>query len=509
MKINQVKFGAFMSYASYALATLLNLVATPVMIRSLGENEYGVYQTVLPLVSMLTVLTFGLGSVYTRYYSIYKTENDVDKMGRLNGMFITIYSVIGVVSVLIGVVLSVFFGQLFPEITPEMIPIGRILVLIMALNMGFSFPIYVFTSHIIVNEAYVFQKTLAAVKMVLNPVLTLVLMAVGLKSIAVAVLTLCLTLGVGILDVWYCFQKLKMPVRFGKFDTSVIKEMLVFTSFVFLSNVVDEVNWNSDRIILGHFRGEVEVGLYSVGAQLNIYFMSIATMLTNVFVPRVHRLVASGRPDKDISDLFIKVGRLQFMLMGFIMIGFIAVGEGFMRYYAGEDYANAGAFVIALMLMIPTIVPSIQNLGIEIQQAKNKHRFRAITYAIVAVANVALSIPLTIYYGSIGAAFGTVFTVFVGKGVLMNWYYHKHVGMDIGRFWKAIGRIMAAYAVPLGVAIAMNVFLEITDVWQILVYGAGIAALTAVFLWLFGMNKEDRAQLTGPLNRVLKRGRHE
>ena len=508
MKINQVKFGAFMSYASYALATLLNLLATPVMIRSLGTNEYGVYQTVLPLVSMLTVLTFGLGSVYTRYYSIYKTENDVDKMARLNGMFITIYSVIGVVSVLIGVVLSVFFGQLFPEISPEMIPIGKVLVLIMALNMGFSFPIYVFTSHIIVNEAYVFQKTLAAVKMVLNPVLTLVLMACGMRSVAVAVLTLCLTLGVGALDVWYCFKKLNMPVTFGRFDTSVIKEMLVFTSFVFLSNVVDEVNWNSDRIVLGHFRGEVEVGIYSVGAQLNIYFMSLATMLTNVFVPRVHRLVASGRPDKDVSDLFIKVGRLQFMLMGFIMIGFIAVGDGFMVYYAGEEYAAAGAFPIALMLMIPTIVPSIQNLGIEIQQAKNKHRFRAITYAIVAVANVALSIPLTIWFGGIGAAFGTVFTVFVGKGVLMNWYYRRHIGLEIGRFWKAIGRIAAAYALPLSVAILMMLFVKITAIWQIIVYGAGIAVLEAVCLWTFGMNDDDRRQLLGPLARVLRRNRH-
>ncbi len=511
MKINQVKFGAIMSYVSYAVTTVLNLIVTPMMIRGFGEKEYGIYTLVLPIVSMLTVLTFGLGSVYTRYYSIYKTQNDQERMARLNGMFITLYSIIGVVAFLIGFGISLFFEQLFPEVSPDMVERAKVLLRLMSLNMGLSFPVYVFTSHIIVNEAYVFQKTLAAIKMVLNPIITIPLVLFGFKSIAVAVLTICLTLGVGIADVIYCFKKLKMPLKFGRFDTAVIKEMLVFTSFVFLSNLVDEINWNSDRIVLGMFGGEsaeIQVGVYAVGAQLNIYFMSLATMLTNVFVPRVHRLVASGRPDKDISDLFIKVGRIQFMLMSFIIVGFIAIGEGFMNYYAGESYVEKGAFVIALMLMIPTMVPSIQNLGIEIQQAKNKHRFRAITYAIVAVVNVALSIPLCMVLGGVGAALGTVFTVVIGKGILMNWYYQKHIGLDIARFWKAIGRIAVAYVLPLTVAILMAIFVEITAVWQILVYGAGIAALEAVCLWFLGMNEDDRQMLLGPLSRFVKRGRH-
>ena len=93
----------------------------------------------------------------------------------------------------------------------------------------------------------------------------------------------------------------------------------------------------------------------------------------------------------------------------------------------------------------------------------------------------------------------------VGKGILMNWYYYKHVGLDIGRFWKAIGRIAVAFVVPLGAAIAMTLFIPMTDVWVILLCGVGIAALEAVFLWVFGMNNDDRAQLLGPLGRVLKR----
>lgn len=506
MKVNQVKYGAFMSYISYALGVVLNLIATPLMIDKLGDQggEYGVYQMMLPVVSCLTVLTFGLGSAYTRFYSIAKANDDTDGMARLNGMFLTIYTVIGIVATIIGFGISLFIEDIFPSLSAEYVPLAKTLLRIMTVNMAVSFPIYVFTSYIIVNENYVFQKTVAAVKTVLNPIVTIVLLLLGLRSVAIAVLALVLTLVIGVVDAIYCLKRLRMPVAFRRFETKLLKEMLRFTSFVFLSNVVDEINWNSDRIVLGMFRGEEDVAVYSVGAQLNIYFMSLATMLTNVFVPRVHRLVASGRPDKEISDLFIKVGRIQFMLMSFIIIGFIAIGEGFMRFYASEDYVSQGAFIIALMLMIPTIVPSIQNLGIEIQQAKNKHRFRAVVYAIVAVANVALSIPLCVWFGGIGAALGTTFTVVIGKGVLMNWYYKRHVGLDIGRFWKSIGRISAAMAIPLAAAIAMAVCVEITTVYGLLLGGAGIAVLEAIFMWCFGMTKDDRELIAGPILRRLK-----
>ncbi len=505
VKINQVKFGAVMSYVSYGLSVILNLVMTPLMIKSFGENEYGVYSLVLPVVSMMTVLTFGLGSVYTRYYSIYKTKNDKDRMARLNGMFISIYTGIGVVAIILGFGLSLVFEWVFPKVTPEYVPLAKTLLRLASVNMALSFPIYVFTSHIVVNEAYVFQKTLAAIKMILNPVLTVPLLLLGYRSVAVMILTVLLTLASGVADVIYCFKRLKMPVSFGRFEKGLLGEMLRFTSFVFLSNVVDEINWNSDRIVLGIFQGEEVVGLYDLGAKINIYFMSLATMLTNVFVPRAHRLVASGKPDRDISDLFIKVGRLQFMLMSVILIGFIAIGRGFMSFYSGGQYDATEVYILALLLMIPTVVPSIQNLGIEIQQAKNKHRFRAVTYAIVAVVNVILSIPLCLYFGAVGAALGTTFTVVVGKGVLMNWYYQKHVHLDIGRFWKEIAKIGLPMLPPLVIAILMAVFVDTSRLSSFIACGAVIVAIEAVCMWCFGMNKDDREQIAGPLLRRLKR----
>ncbi|MBQ9414055.1 MAG: oligosaccharide flippase family protein [Clostridia bacterium] len=504
MRINQIKFGAVASYVSYGLNVVLTLLCTPLMIHYFGDDEFGVYQLVLPIVSSLSVLTFGLGSAYTRYYSIYKTQGDETNMARLNGMFLTLYSVLGLLAMAIGFVASFFVESMFPDLKPASMSLAATLIRLMSINMGLSFPVYVFTANIIVNEAYFFQKIAAAIKMILNPLITIPLLLLGFKSVAVATLAIVLTVGMGIADVWYCFKKLAMKTEFRHFDLALLFDMLRFTFFVFLSNIVDQINWSVDRYLLGalRYQPETEIAIYGAASQLNIYFMSMATMFSGVFTPRVHRLVASHRPDKEVSDLFIRVGRIQFMVLSFILVGFVAVGQGFMRFYTKPEFVDQGVYIIALMLMVPTIVPSIQNLGIEIQQAKNKHKFRAIVYFLVALANIGISIPFTLMWGGVGAALGTSFTVAVGNGLLMNWYYHKHIGLDIKAFWKAILRIALAMLVPLGGAIAIARFADIRSIGQLLLWGAAIVVVEAVFMWTLGMQKEDRELILSMLRRL-------
>ena len=67
--MNQKKAGVLLSYGQTALSTLISLTYTPVMLRLLGQSEYGLYTLVNGFVSNLSLLSFGMGSAYMRYYS--------------------------------------------------------------------------------------------------------------------------------------------------------------------------------------------------------------------------------------------------------------------------------------------------------------------------------------------------------------------------------------------------------------------------------------------------------
>ena len=52
--MSQLKAGAFLSYAQMALNILISVVYTPVMLRILGQSEYGLYNTVASTVSTVS-----------------------------------------------------------------------------------------------------------------------------------------------------------------------------------------------------------------------------------------------------------------------------------------------------------------------------------------------------------------------------------------------------------------------------------------------------------------------
>ena len=100
---------------------------------------------------------------------------------------------------------------------------------------------------------------------------------------------------------------------------------------------------------------------------------------------------------RPFSDLFIRTGRIQYIIIAFILTGFVVFGKSFIRLWAGSDYEDA--YGITLCFFIPMTVPLIQNLGIIILQARNQMKFRSTLYVVIAFVSLVISIPLSKQYG--------------------------------------------------------------------------------------------------------------
>ena len=121
--------------------------------------------------------------------------------------------------------------------------------------------------------------------------------------------------------------------------------------------------------------------------------MALSTSISGVFTPQINRIVARGEGDEQLTRLFTRVGRIQFMLLMLVLTGFIFVG---IAVYCGRGAARntPRPTGVALLLIGPVTVPLIQNIGIEIQRAKNMHQFRSKVYFCMAIGNAIVSVPL-------------------------------------------------------------------------------------------------------------------
>lgn len=506
MKANQLKLGALLSYAQMAVNILIGLFYTPVMLKMLGRAEYGLYNTVMSTVSMLSVLSLGFNSSYIKYYSAYKVKGEEQKIYALNGAFLMVFSIIGVIALFCGWYLTAHLEMVFDEGLTEMeYRTARILMSLLTVNLAISFPMSTFTSIISAHERYVFLKLIGILKTVLSPMLTLPLLLMGHRSVALAVVTIAVSVFTDTVYLFYSRKKLKVRFRFSGIESGMARGLFQYSFFIAIHIVVDQINNNMDKFLLGRFVGTEEVAVYTVGYTLFHYYMLFSVGISSVFSPRIHQIVNTTKTDEiarktRLTELFVKVGRIQFLLLGLICSGFVFFGKEFIAFWAGDGYQDS--YYVALLLMIPSTVPFIQNIGIEIQRALNRHQLANICYLIMAVINLLISIELCQRYGAVGSALGTAISYILANGILINIYYQKRCYLNMLCFWKNILSIFAAVAIPIAAGYVMKEILVVNTIPMLVI---GILLYTVVFcgsMWYLGMNDFEKKLVINTFSRL-------
>lgn len=461
--------GAALSVVNMLASLVIGLFYTPFLLRLLGQSEYGVYNLANSLIAYLSILDLGFGNALVRYTARARAEGKGEE--NINGMFLLFYLGVSAVALICGLVLSLnieqFFSTSFTETEAHTL---RVVFHILLASTVISFPASVFSSIIRSHQRFVFANTLTLVQNVLRHTITLAFLFLGFKSVSIAVIFLCFTVLTAGLNIYYCFRHLGIRFGFRKMELGFYKEVFLYSFFILINILVDQLYSSTDNVILGKLCGSISVAVYGVGVTFQTYFTQFSTAISGVFLPHISQLATRPNGKQEMSKLFVRVGRIQYLLLSCILLGFAVFGQRFIRHWAGAGYEDA--YWIALLVMLPAIIPLSQNIGISVLQALNRHRIRSVMYLCIAVLNILISIPLAMYFGGIGAALGTAVGNLLGQILFMNWYYWKKIGLDIPQYWRQLLSITVRL-IPLAV-----IFVTL----RLIIRGSGIGALIAQIL---------------------------
>ena len=166
------------------------------MLRMMGQSEYGLYSLVASVVAYLTILDLGFGNAIVRYTAKYRAEGKVEDQYSLFGLFFVLYSIIGIISFLLGLGLYFNIDFLFEQsMTEEELSKARVMVLLLVFNVALTFPLSVFSSVVVAYEKFIFHKFINLARVVLQPCLMIPLLLVGYKAVGMVVLTTVLNIG--------------------------------------------------------------------------------------------------------------------------------------------------------------------------------------------------------------------------------------------------------------------------------------------------------------------------
>lgn len=502
--MDEIKKGITLSYLIIVLNNVIRLSYTPFLIRSLGQSEYGLYSLAAATVGYLTIMDLGFGIAIIRYTTKYISLGDKKAVNGLHGMFLLIYSFIGLLILIVGVFVY-FKSDLIFQQTMSVDELSRfkVLVLLLIFNLAVTFPFSLFRSIITAHEKFVFSKSVNVITVLLNPLIMTPLLILGYKSIMLIVVMTVLNLLSLLSYFFYCKKRNLFSPTFGYFDKTLLKEVFGYSVFVFMNAIVDQIYWNSGQFILGSVSGTKSVAIYSVAITLKNLFFSLSVSFVSVMLPKVTKMVTENVDIKELNKLFIKVGRIQYIILSFFVVGFLLFGEVFVQLWAGKDYG--GAYIIAVWIIVPLTIPLIQNLGITILQAKNQQKFRSFLYLIIAVFNIIIAYTLSKVYGGLGCAIVTGCSILLGNGIIMNIYYHKKIKLDIIKFWKEIIKLSIPAIISVVVYFLIQSMLGFS--FSYIKYGLEIILFSvffAVLMWFLGINAYEKGLITKSLGKVLK-----
>lgn len=503
MKINQRKAGVILSYGQTIINAIVGFIYIPLLIYFLGQDEFGLYQLLGSFLVYLSLFDFGLSNTVTRYYSKYKALKDKKGQENLLALSSIIYIFITIFLVIVGTIIYFYIDNLFINtLTSSEIELAKKMFIVILINVALQISTSVFNSIITSNERFLFLKGLAIIQIILRPILVFAIFTIEANALSVVIVQAIINIAGILIKIYYSFVKLQVKIKFHFCDKPLLKDMIYYSFFIFITLLMDQIFWRSGQVILGVVDGTGSVAIYSIATQIVMYYMALSTSMSGVFLPNITQKVINNVSDNELSNFFIKIGRLQYILLGVVLTGFILYGEEFITLWVGKNFSQS--YYITLLILIPFTIDLIQNIGLTILQAKNMYSFRAAVLFVMSLLNIVVAIPLSIQYGGIGAAIATGIAYIIGNGIIMNIYYYKKVNLNIPIFWKEISKLSIPMLLTFtfGLIIKMinleSAFLSLFS--KIVIY----MIIYMVIIWRVGMNKYEKELFSIPFRKFLK-----
>lgn len=499
---SQINQGVVFSYINIGAQIIVSLLYTPILIRMLGQKEYGLFQIAFSAIGLFSILDLGLGNANIRYTALYRASGEKQKESRLHGMFFIIYSLIGIIGFSLGMWFCSQVSHIFDSnMSLDEVTRLRTMLTFVVASLSLSFPLSVFGFIIQGYERFVFFKLVALVRILLVPLASVALLYAGYRSVGVIAVISIVNVVLLIVNTIYCFSSLRVKLSFRNPDWGILKEIMAYSLFVFLGVLAYHVNNSSNQFILGIVAGARQVSVYALAYNLVIYFMILAKAISGVFLPAFTRIPRDGNETALYNKYFTSIGRLQFYVLALFYMGFVFFGRSFITLWAGPGFENS--YYVCLILISSLSVYLVQTAGQSVLQALNKHQFSSMLFLAASLISIAISFWLSGLWGAIGAATSLGVTWLIGYGLIMNVFYGLKIGLRMVEFWKQIVRILPALlpAIILGVIIS-----NVADIDSWLKLGGGVMMFSLVYILCvirFSFNSFENSLIPAPLRKIL------
>lgn len=497
-----MKKGAIISYAAVAFNALAGLLYTPWMISCIGSDDYALYTLSISVVNFF-MLDFGLSTAVSRFLSAYYADGEEGKARRFLGIIYKLYLLISIVILIILFFIYLNMDTIYASLGPGQLETFKGLYLVVAGYSVVSFPCLVFNGVLTSKEEFVGLNLCNLLQKVLCVVMIVTCLLAGYGVFALVVCNAVTS--VLFSSAKYLLIRLKTNARadITFWDVGILREVLGFSGWVVVSQVAGRLIFSIAPSLIAILSTSNDVTIFGLAASLEGYVYSVASALGGMFMPSVTKVIHEQGLGAPLQALMVRYGRMQLYIVGLVILGFFSLGSLFVKCWMGESYIEV--YYCASMLILPSLVDLPQMAAGTALTAMGQVKAQALVYASTAIINMALTVPMTMHVGAMGASLAIMIAYLV-RTAMFNRQYRLHLEVDPVEFYR---ETFSSWLLPATVPFLLGLLvshLAMRGGWLALLALALLFSVVYGILMLrFSMNDDERAIASAMLRRLSRR----
>ena len=416
------------------VSTIVMVLLTPYILERLGDERYGIYLIIYPIMQYVVLMEMGLRGSVARFTSKYISANDTLSLNRIVSTTFVFCLLISLVVMTLSFLLGGFSTRFF-NISEQYHLQTMHLVLALGFVTVISFLSYSFTGVIIGHNRYELQNAGMLIQTVGRAALVVILFSLGWVSLSSWAWAMIVSSVLGLIFwIWSsCYIQKGLRLRWQLVNKETVKELFGFGMWNMILQLSGFLVLSVNAVIIGKFLGTDKVPYYAIPFMLVTRLQSIVMGLTTTLRPHASSTLASG--DKALLAKLLVVGTYVAAMITFPVGGVLLVMcKALFRVWLPVGYESS--WVIYGVLMIAFFGSITQSASHAILIGGGRIRGLALVYLVATLASVGLGIAFVGYLGMgiVGAAIALVIPRFISNCLFQTWYASSQTGLRFIRY---------------------------------------------------------------------------
>lgn len=492
-----------MLYFRMILIMLVTLYTSRVVLQTLGVTDFGIYNVVGGVVTMLNFLNSSLSTATQRYMNYEMGKGNMDGLQKVFSMSFFAYCMIAVVAVILAETIGLWF--IYNKL---IIPVDRLQAAIWVFHFSvLTFVVNLLTvpynAAIIAHERMSIYAYISVAEVVLKLLLVFLLQVIDADKLGLYGMMMCI---VAVIVCWAyrscCLRSFPECRLRLVWDKGLLKGLFFFSGWMLSGTITNMLSTQGVNFLINMFFGPVLNAARAVAMQVYAAVNSFVANFMTAMRPQIVKSYAQG----DFGYMYrlvFSASKFSFFLLFILTVPLFFNMNQVLSLWLKEVPEYAVLFT--QLVLIDLLINAAYGPLAYISQASGKIRDYQLVISVGFVLIALLS------WGLFKAGY-PVYTTFILAIVIdvlglfaRVWVLQRIVHFPVKAYFRKVcGPVASVLFCSLFVSGIPKVWLMPSSFFHLLFHVCWCVGLTTLFIWLLGMDKGEKNLFVKGLNKIIK-----